>query len=113
MKLIPLNNNLLIEVIREDDGVSRTDENENKQVGILRAVSVSEYHLTASAALMLDGSFRESLHDKLKSLVGSRVMWEQLAEAGQTFERDGKTYALVPWWRVLSYEDEEGEPDGK
>lgn len=110
MKTIPFGNNLLIEVVRDDDGVSRTDENENRQRGIVRDYSCMAYHLTASAAIEFRSGFFEDMVAHLKALKKNDaiVIWEQLAEAGQTFEEDGKTYALVPWWRIIGYEKGEG-----
>ena len=98
----PLNNNVLIEVVREDDGVSRTDENEVLQQGIAIGYGVAPYHLTASAGIKIDN---EMVRKSLEGMVGKKVRWEQYAEGGQTFEEGGKTYALIPWWRLISYED--------
>jgi hypothetical protein len=76
-------------------------------MGILVDVSVSNYHLTASAAIRFDDALTREKHGFWTSKIGHKVVWEQLAEAGQTFERDGKTYALIPWWRILAVEEEE------
>jgi hypothetical protein len=105
MKTKPLNNNVLIEVIREDDGVSRTDENESMKQGRVIDASISMYHLTASAAVELDQNFIANSMINLKGLIGKTVRWEEYAEGGQTFEEDGKTFALVPWWRLISFEE--------
>lgn len=102
MKTKPLNNNVLIEVIREDDGVSRTDTNESLKRGRIVSVAFSKYHLTASAFGEMDFDFaREKVLQP-----GVIVRWEEYAEGGQTFEEDGKTFALIPWWRLISYEEE-------
>lgn len=103
LKTKPLNNNVLIEVIRDNDGVSRADDNESLQVGKVIAASVSRFHQTASAFGEIDGNYAESITNLL--VPGSIVRWEQYAEGGQTFQEDGKTYALVPWWRLISIED--------
>jgi len=108
MKTRPLNNNVLIEVIREDDGVSRTDENESLKQGRVISVAVSKYHLTASAAINFQMDKHSILAD-INTLIGKIVRWEEYAEGGQTFEEDGKTYALVPWWRLISYEENNEE----
>lgn len=104
MAIKPLNNNVLIEVVKEYAEVSRTDDNEVLKQGILRDISVSNYHLTASAALEFDHAFQITQIEVMEPLVGKMVRWEQYAEGGQTFEEDGKTYALIPWWRLISYE---------
>lgn len=103
MNTKPFNNNVLIEIIREDDGVSRTDENETRNRGSVVAVSVSNYHITASAALQVDKGYMKCVIDML--VPGTIVRWEEFAEGGQTFEENGKTYALVPWWRIISIEE--------
>lgn len=103
MKTFPLNNNVLIEVMREDDGVSRTDDNESLKFGRIISVSVSQYHVTASSFGEFNSVFIKSVVEMLKS--GCIVRWEEFAEGGQTFEEDGKTYALVPFWRLISIEE--------
>lgn len=108
MKTKPLNNNVLIEVIREDDGVSRTDANESMKCGRLIEYSAITAHITASAGFNIANSITtEELSQYLANLVGKTVRWEEYAEGGQTFEEDGKTYALIPWWRLISYEEGE------
>lgn len=107
MKTKPLNNNVLIEVIREDDGVSRTDQNESLKQGKLINLSVSQYHLTASSAIEFSQDFTDGIKSRLSDMIGKTVRWEEYAEGGQTFEEDGKTYALIPWWRLISYEEGE------
>lgn len=102
MKTRPLNNNVLIEVLRDDDGVARTDANESMKYGRLADYSISPYHLTASAF----GEIEEKRADQLKDKIGCIVRWEEFAEGGQTFEEEGKTFALIPWWRLISYEEE-------
>lgn len=103
----PLNNNCLIEVLREYAGVSRSDENEALNYGILIDYNIQPYHLTASAAERLDDKFILDTAQHLGNLVDKRavVRWEQFAEAGQTVLKDGKTYAIVPWWRLIASEE--------
>ena len=110
MKTVPLNNNVLVEVLRDDDGVSRTDENESLKYGRLADVSLNRYHMTASAFGRLDDDMLKAIRGQMVELKDKIVRWEEFAEGGQTFEEDGKTYALIPWWRLISYEENE---DGK
>ena len=107
MKTVPLNNNVLVEVLRDDDGVSRTDENESLKYGRLADVSLNRYHMTASAFGRLDDDMLLALRGQMVELKDKIVRWEEFAEGGQTFEEDGKTYALIPWWRLISYEESE------
>lgn len=104
-KTLPLVNNVLIEVQREDDNVSRAEQNESMKYGILRDYHVEPYHLTASAAIQFDNNYLAGLQSELRDLVGKVVRWEEFAEGGQTFEEDGKTYALIPFWRLIGYEE--------
>lgn len=101
----PLMNNALIEVLKDDDGVSRTDESESLKFGKLIDISISQYHITASSFGELSEEFRLSVEKRLTP--GIIVRWEEFAEGGQTFEDGGKTYALIPWWRLISYEEGE------
>lgn len=106
MKSKPINNNVLVEITREYAGVSRPDGlDEPHNTGILLDFSINRYHLTASAALMFDEAFISQLTTTLEGLRGKTVRWEELAEAGQTFNEDGKEYAVIPWWRLISAEE--------
>lgn len=98
----PLNNMCLIEVVKDYEGVSRLEDNESLSSGILLDFAVSDYHLTAASAIRFDESYKASNVVDLTKMKGQTVRWEQYAEGGQTFEEDGKTYALVPWWRLIS-----------
>jgi len=105
MKTKALNNNVLVEVLRDDDGVSRTDENESLKYGRVVDFSVNGLHLTASAAMEFSDDMYVAVVKLGEILMGKIVRWEEFAEGGQTFEEDGKTYALIPWWRLISYEE--------
>lgn len=107
LKTRPLGNNVLIEVQREYDGVSRADENESLKVGRVVNYRVFGYHLTASAAIKFEDGFAKEMAMQLDELIGELVRWEEFAEGGQTFTEDGKLYALVPWWRLISFTDED------
>ena len=102
----PLNNYVLVELQREYAGVSRAESEDELKTGILRDYSISKVHLTASSAARFDTDIIESLELMLKGMLGKTVRWEQFAEGGQTFIEDGKTYALIPWWRLISVEGE-------
>lgn len=106
MKTKPIGNNVLIEVQRDYDGVSRTDDNESMKYGTLIDFSVANHHLTASAALEFTSVDKEVYMAHFENLKGKTVRWEEFAEGGQTFEEDGKTYALIPWWRLISYSED-------
>lgn len=107
MKTKPWGNNVLIEVIRENDGVSRADGDEHLKSGKIVDVSFSKYHITASSFGELDHGLIGELQLKLQT--GKIVRWEELADTGQTFKEDGKLYALIPWWRIISIEEDSNE----
>jgi co-chaperonin GroES (HSP10) len=101
--LKPLNNHCLIEVIDEYDGIIRDKQNEQVQKGVLRAAEFVADHLTASAGYEITQLVEIANHyDKL---VGKTVYWQEYADAGSKFEFDGKKYCLVPFYRLVGYED--------
>lgn len=106
MKTKPLLNNALIEVLRDDDGISRSNKNESMKYGRLIDVAVSGIHLTASSGMEFSDGMYVAASKLYKDLIGKIVRWEEYAEGGQTFEEDGKTYALIPWWRLIGFEEE-------
>ncbi len=108
MNTKPLNNNVLIEVMTEHAGVSQASSDGSPvtmNFGKLIDYSHTSHHITASAALKFDASEVEAMHQGLEDLKGKIVRWEEFAEGGQTFEEDGKTYALIPWWRLIGYQE--------
>lgn len=106
LKTKPLGNNCLIEVLKDYEGVSRFDENESQSYGRLINANIQRYHVTASTAIRFDNDFMADVKNGLMAFKGKIVRWEQFAEGGQTFEEDGKTYALIPWWRLISVTEE-------
>jgi hypothetical protein len=110
MNTRPLSNNVLIEVMTEHSGVSQASSDGSPitmNFGKLIDFSTATYHLTASAAIRFDDDFHKNLRDELTKLKGGIVRWEEFAEGGQTFEEGGKTWALIPWWRLISFKEEE------
>jgi len=105
----PLNNNVLVQVLRDNDEVSRSGENESMKYGILVAYSVSPYHITASAGIQFDEAFIGGKQEELRMSIGKVVRWEEFAEGGQTFTEDGKTYALIPFWRLIGVKESDNE----
>lgn len=98
----PFNNNVLIEVTKEYASVSRSDENETLKSGVVISYSLSPVHLTASSSIIFGDGTIEKLTKMLDAIVGKTVRWEEFAEGGQTFDEDGKTYASLPFWRLIT-----------
>lgn len=101
MKTIPTNNNVLIEIINEYEGVARAGDSEIPNRGYLRDIAVSSYHLTASAGVQID---RKAIFEYWSKYLDKVVRWEEYADSGQRFKQDGKEYALIPWWRITAIE---------
>lgn len=101
----PLNNNCLIEVIDEYEGVLRNTENENVQKGVLKEVNFFSEHLTTSTGYHIQaGDENVGLQEIYKPILGKTVYWQEYADAGAKFTIDGKQYVLVPFYRLIGFE---------
>lgn len=107
LKTRPLNNCVLIEILREYEGVSRIDDDEVLKTGRVIAFNSECWHITASSAIVFDDDTLKCIKALSNDIEGKIVRWEQYAEGGQTFEEGGKTYALIPWWRLISVTEAE------
>lgn len=99
----PLNNNCLIEVIDDYAGVIRNTENENVQKGVLRDFCLTSYHLTASTGFKMDDI--ESVDKFYAKRIDKTVYWQEYADAGSKFDVEGKKYVLVPFYRLIGFEE--------
>lgn len=99
----PLNNNVLVELIDEYDGIIHDNQQEQVQKGVLRDYTLMKDHLTASAGygIMAMKDYAELLN----SMLGKTVYWEEYSDTGKKFEQDGKRYSLIPFYRIIGYED--------
>jgi hypothetical protein len=100
----PLFNHCLIEVIDDYEGVIRNNQDENVQKGVLRNFSVSRDHLTTSTGYEVQGLI-DYAH-LLKDMVGKVVYWQEYADTGSKFSIDGTLYVLVPFYRLIGFDDE-------
>lgn len=100
----PLNNNCLVELIDDYQGIIRDNQQEQVQKGVLRECLLTSWHLTASAGFDLGPQIMEvkGLMDKL---TGKTVYWEEYSDTGKKFEVDGKRYSLIPFYRIIGYEE--------
>src|ERR1700755_3010167 len=99
----PFNNHCLIEVIDDYDGVIRNTEQENVQKGVLRDYTLNADHLTASTGYLISNI--EDQHDFLSTKVDKTVYWQEYADAGSKFTVEGKKYVLVPFYRLIGFEE--------
>lgn len=98
--LKPLFNNCLIELIDDAPDVYHGGASENLQKGILRDYQLISDHLTASTGYKIVGLVDYSaLLDKYKDKI---VYYQQYADSGAVIEKDGKKYALVPFYRLIA-----------
>lgn len=103
----PLFNHCLIEVIDEYAGILRDNTTEDRQKGKLISYDVTHDHLTASTGYTLAGYVEYG--EMLESLVNKIVYWQNFADTGMQFNEDGKLYSMVPWYRLVGFEDNKGE----
>lgn len=106
---IPLNNNCLVEILDEYEGIYRDSTEESVQKGRLISYYVFAFHITASSTLSFSDAEVRAISDWLDDMKGKIVYWQEFADSGQKFEQDGKKYALVPFWRLTAFEGEENE----
>lgn len=100
----PLNNNCLIEVIDEYEGILHDTDADNVQKGILRNFQLVGDHLTASAGYRLYAG-TEEYTELLNNFIGKIVYWQEYADAGGKFDIEGKKYVLVPFYRLIGVEE--------
>lgn len=103
--LKPLNNHLLVEVTDPYEGLRQDTSSESLQEGIVRDYTLINTHITMSTGYTLPNM--SDFGEFLNSMIGKTVYWQEHADAGQKFVRDGKTYALIPFWRLIAFEDED------
>lgn len=122
LTLRPLNNHVLVEIEREYANLARAEDNEDFKQGTVISVSTTNNHITAMTIGRLAASLDElhQLNVELDYLVGKKVVWSVGAEAGATIAVGEKTYALVPFWRLIAYyeapaaeEEPKDEHDGE
>lgn len=100
----PLNNNCLIEIIDENDGIISGNSDQNVQKGKLLDYVLTSWHLTASTGFSLgDDIFQVA--EALKKQVNKTVYWQEYADSGSKFTIDGKDYVLVPFYRLIGFEE--------
>lgn len=103
--IIPVNNQCLIEVLDEFSGLAHSRRDEQK--GIVRAVAVDGLHLTASTGLELSPDMYVKAYEVVHNWVGKTVRYALYADAdSSSWQEDGKTWVLVPWYRVLGVESD-------
>lgn len=107
----PLFGNCLIELVDDYAGVIRSDANERVQKGYLRDAFIMDEHLTTSTGHTI--THIDEWGSQINGLVGKLVYYQEYADSGAVFEQDGKKWALVPWWRLIGFEDNKEQASGK
>lgn len=98
----PLNNHCLIEVTNEYDGLvgGSTDD---VQSGVLRDAYLIDHHLTASAGYLIRGI--DIIAKDIENWLDKTVYWQEYADMGSKFTIEGKNYVLVPFYRLIGFEE--------
>lgn len=100
----PLFNNCLIELVDDYAGVLRSTADERVQKGYLHdGTMLIADHLTTSTGYHIEGLLDYA--KQLGKLKGKLVYYQEYADSGAVFEQDGKRWALVPWYRLIGFED--------
>lgn len=103
----PLNNHCLIEVIDEYEGVVRNSDQENVQKGKLIEANLGPNHLTTSTGYEI--KYYKNETDSVMHLIGKVVYWQEFADAGSKFTIDGKKYVLIPFYRLVGFDNDKEE----
>lgn len=101
--LKPLFNNVMIELIDDFAGIQRADGNEQLQKGVLVEFQLISDHLTASTGHEIQGI--EVYTEELRKMIGKVVYYQEYADSGSVIEYDGKKYAMVPFYRLIGFEE--------
>lgn len=99
----PLFNKCKIKVIDDYAGITRPDEDDSLQKGILVDFDLMPDHLTTSTGYYVE--YQKDYQDALESCKGKTVYWEQYGEAGNVIEEDGEKFAYIPFYRLIAVED--------
>lgn len=100
--LKPTNGHLLVEVLEENSQVLYDKTDDQFQKGTLVDFDLWPDHLTTSTGYAVQGL--EQYQKLFESLKGSVIYWGKYGDSGQVFEQDGKRIALIPYYRVIGYE---------
>jgi hypothetical protein len=102
----PLFNSVLVEIDDKDaEWGSGNDESmlgksysKGKVVKVGDLVATQTYPLVTSELDMLNSQY-------IKELPGKHIMWNEGAEAGTTFEEDGKLYGMIYWYDIRAVKE--------
>lgn len=95
---LPTNNHVLIEIDTEDakwgtgndDSMLGADYNKGRVVQIGHVFTTQEYPMATA-----------NMATYVAQYENKDVLYNKGAEAGKTFEDDGKLYGLVEWWHIV------------
>lgn len=102
MALKPLNDNVLVELINDNNGLSLgTDATDSIQKGVVVEIPDTPFISTQSWVLV-----DNRMTDPVKLLKGKTVFWRQYSEKEATFDVDGKSFALIRITDLVAAEEE-------
>lgn len=101
MALKPLNDNVLVELINDNNGLSLgTDATDSIQKGVVVETPDTSFLSTQSWVITDNRAI-----DPIKLLEGKTVFWRQYSEKEATFEIDSKTFALIRITDLVAVEE--------
>lgn len=102
MALKPLNDNVLVELINDNNGLSLgTDATDSIQKGLVVEIPRTSFISTQSWVITDNRAI-----DSIMLLEGKTVFWRQYSEKEATFDVDNKTYALIRITDLVAVEEE-------
>jgi co-chaperonin GroES (HSP10) len=104
VKLKPLNNHVILEIVDEYAGIVRNQDNEQGKKGILLDFAVSPLHITASSVGVISTESVGSITRELEALKGQTVYYQEYSDSGKKLKIDGKDYVQVYFWQLTSIE---------
>lgn len=104
MKLTPLNNHVILEVVDEYAGIVRNQDNEQGKKGVLVDFNVSALHITASSVGVIPEAYCEVLAKELAALRGQTVYYQEYSDSGKKLKVGNKEYVQVYFWQLTSIE---------
>lgn len=97
----PILNSVLVEIDDADAkwGRGNDDAMLGKSYSKGRVIEVATFAQEESHPF-IDRSEAESIFEKVYSLKGKKIIWNEGHEAGTTFDFDGKQFAMIYWWDI-------------
>lgn len=102
----PKFNSVLVQIDDEDAkwGTGNDESMLGKSYSKGKIISI-DTELIATANYPLPKDERREIAELITKLEGKDIMWNEGAEAGTTFEEDGKLYGMIYWHDIRGVKD--------